>query len=163
MVRSYPIKVVYAVVLFVSFFISGGCSNKYRLTFNTNPQGATLICDGKNWGYTPVQLYLPEEVRQKSYIDGNPCVAHWASGAKASYHSQVAIYPSAAGTILNLDRPPGPGYEIDAEFNLKLQQMQYQKRSLEAAERAAAAAEDSAFQNSLPVSCFSYAGITTCN
>ena len=81
----------------------------------------------------------------------------------------LTVYPSG-GTIINLDRPSGPGYAVDAEFNIRRQELEYQRRSLEAAERAAAAAErgaraaeDSAFQNSLPVTCFSYAGITTCN
>jgi hypothetical protein len=162
-------KQVGLLIFLVSLFIFGGCSSKYIVQFNTTPQGATLICSGRNWGYTPTKLTLPEEVKQQPYIDASDCEAHWASGAIATYGSQVPIYPSG-GTVLNLNRPPGPGYEIDAEFNLKLQQMQYQRRSLEAAERAAAAAErgakaaeDSAFQNSLPTTCFNIGGMVTCN
>jgi len=37
--------------------ILSGCASKYVVTYDSNPQGASLVCSGKNWGYTPKKLY----------------------------------------------------------------------------------------------------------
>jgi hypothetical protein len=145
MAKSHPRKIILALVLLVPLFILGGCSSKYVVTFDTTPQGATLVCSGKNWGHTPKKLYYDESVKQQPYLNVSNCEAHWVSGARETYHSRATIFPSG-GTILTLERPSGPGYAIDAEYNMKRQQMEYQRRSVEAAERSAKAAEDAAFQ-----------------
>ena len=40
MAKSYPRKIILALVLLVPLFILGGCSSKYVVTFDTTPQGA---------------------------------------------------------------------------------------------------------------------------
>ena len=51
----------------IGIFLSG-CSSKYEVTFDSNPRGATLLCNGKNWGYTPMKLYYDEKVKEYSTL-----------------------------------------------------------------------------------------------
>lgn len=111
--------------------IINGCSSKYVVTFDSAPQGASLVCNGKNWGNTPLQLYYDESVKTQSTINVGDCSANWVSGARESYPSYLTVYPSG-GTIVKVERPRGDGYATDANYALQL-------RQTEATERAASA------------------------
>ena len=41
-------------LLLISFL--SGCASGYSITYNTEPTGATIICNGQNEGYSPVEL-----------------------------------------------------------------------------------------------------------
>ena len=47
-------------------FLSG-CSNKYPITFDSMPQGASVVCNGTNWGYTPKTLYYTPSEKSNKY------------------------------------------------------------------------------------------------
>jgi hypothetical protein len=152
--------------LLLIFFLSG-CSG-YPITYNTEPMGAAVICNGINKGYSPVRLnYSPEEDdRQSGFFSTVPCRAIWSSGVTKDFDNTWDLNEFPNGVRQTLQRPSGEGYSQDAEFALKIQNMESQRRAAKAAEDAAKAAENAAYQLSLPpqpVSCFSYAGITTCN
>lgn len=55
-------------------------------------------------------------------------------------------------------RPNVPGYQQDVEFALKVQQMQYQKRQAEAAEKFVYLQQ----QNNKTTTCYTNYGATTC-
>jgi hypothetical protein len=154
--------------LLLIFFLSG-CSG-YRITYNTEPIGAAVICNGINEGYSPVKLnYSPDEdARQRGFFSTVPCRAIWSSGVTKDFSNTWDLNEFPNGVIQTLRRPSGEGYSQDAEFALKIQNMESQRRAAKAAEDAARAAEDAAYERSRPkiqqpISCFSYAGITTCN
>lgn len=117
-----------------------GCSSKYVVTFDSNPQGASLVCSGQNWGYTPKKLNYDESVKKRTTINVSNCSANWISGVKQSYPSNLKVFPSG-GTIITLDRPSGDGYAQDAEFALKVRQMQAAEAAAAQQRRTADAAE----------------------
>ncbi len=125
----------------------GSCSSQYVVTFDSNPKGASLVCNNKNWGYTPKKLYYDESVKKQPYINVSDCSANWISGVRKNYPSSLTVYPEG-GTIITLDRPNSGDYVQDAEFALKVQNMRYQKRQAEAAEENAQANRDAAYEAS---------------
>ena len=127
-------KIKYILGLIVASLLFNGCSNKYEVTFDSNPRGATLICNGNNWGYTPKKLYYDEKVRNYSSLDVSSFSANWVSGYKATYPKDMQIFPNG-GTIVTLDRPTyGEGYPMDAQFALQVEQMQAQQAQASKAE-----------------------------
>ena len=119
-----------------SLLIISGCSSKYAVTFDSQPQGASLVCSGKNWGYTPTTLYYDEKVKEQSTLDISECSANWVSGAKKTYSSAMTIYPDG-GTHTTVNRPNVKGYAQDANFALQVQTMKYQRQQAQAASESA--------------------------
>lgn len=116
-----------------SFSLATGCASQYAVTFDSYPQGATLICNGKNWGYTPKTLYYDKSVKKQETLNLSSCSANWVSGARKNYGTiPVQQYPK--GVRQTQQRPNVPGYSQDAEFALKVEQMKIQKKQSEAAE-----------------------------
>lgn len=111
-------------ILILSLIMLAGCSNQYRVTFDSYPQGATVICSGESRGYTPIKLYYDESVRLKPHINVSGCSANWISGAKETYPTQLKVFPDGA-TIITLERPKGLGYSQDEAFALELKQKEY--------------------------------------
>ena len=148
----------------LSLVVLAGCSSpsrQYVVTMDSNPKGASLVCDGKNWGHTPKKLYYDEIVRQQSTINVGNCSANWISGVRKSYPRTLRVFPQG-GTHFLLERPSGDGYAQDAGYALQLRQTQ-------ATERAASAARDSAnaaqWQNNpTPINrCYTnFLGVITC-
>ena len=150
-------KLIY--LLLISFL--SGCASGYKITYNTEPRGASIICNGTNQGYSPVTLnYSPDE-NQKKYGSMNtvPCTAIWSSGARKDYSNTWDLNKFPDGVMQTLQRPNTEGYSQDAEFALKVKQMQYQKRQAEAAEASAYEAERN---NNKTTTCITNYGHTTC-
>lgn len=124
------------VTIFLTVLASGGCASKYSVTFDSYPQGATLVCNGTNWGYTPKTLYYDKEVKNQSYLSLSSCSANWSSGARKSYGS-VSVQKFPGGVRQTLQRPDVPGFQQDADFALKVQQLNVQKRQAQAAQQPA--------------------------
>lgn len=122
----------------VVIFLSGCASSQYAIQFDSNPQGAMLVCDGKNWGYTPETLYLPKKViKDQSELDMSGCTATWVSGAKSRYGTiPLNQYPD--GVRITAPRPDAPNLEQDMNFALKVQQFKYQQAQDAAAANAQA-------------------------
>ena len=118
-----------------------GCSSKYAVTFNSDPEGATLICNGQNWGVTPRTLYYDESVKKQPSINVGNCSANWVSGAREYYPNHLKVY-SSGGTEIKVQRARGEGYAQDASYALQLRQTR-------AAENAAAAQYNNSGSSSL--------------
>ncbi|MEA3387487.1 MAG: hypothetical protein U9Q66_03810 [Patescibacteria group bacterium] len=124
-----------------------GCSSKYRVDFDSNPSGASLVCNGKNWGYTPKSLYYDKRVKNYRTMDVSSCSANWISGAKKNYPQNLTVFPGGA-TVITVQRPNVEGYEKDARFALEIQNSNYQRRQAKAAEDTADAVS---YQNTLNI------------
>lgn len=119
------LKMKYLVI--AALIVASGCAAKYPITFDSVPQGATLVCNGTNYGFTPVTLYYDKSVKTHSRINASGCSAVWSTGVSAPYSPFLAIYPQGASDIVQ--RPGSAGYEQDAEFALKVQQMNSEKQN----------------------------------
>ncbi|SEI42845.1 hypothetical protein [Nitrosomonas eutropha] len=126
------------IVMVAVIFLSGCASNQYAIQFDSNPQGAMLVCDGKNWGYTPTTLYLPKEkTKDQSELNLSGCTATWVSGAKNRYGTvPLNQYPDSVR--ITAPRPNAPNLEADMNFALKVQQFKYQQAQDAAAANAQA-------------------------
>jgi hypothetical protein len=116
-----------------------GCSSKYPITYNSTPQGASVVCNGINQGYTPTTLYYEPSENQKELgsMKTVPCTAYWMSGAKKDFGNTWDLNKFPDGVMQTLQRPNVEGYEKDAQFALQVQNIKYQQRQAQAAEEAA--------------------------
>ena len=112
-------------VLSLIFYLSGCASSSYPVNYNTEPKGASVICNGNNMGYSPVTLnYLPDENNKKTgSMKTVPCMAIWSSGVKKEFSSTWDLNKFPSGVINTLQRQSGEGYTQDVEFALKVQLM----------------------------------------
>jgi hypothetical protein len=131
---------------------------KYTVTFDSYPQGATVICNNKNLGYTPQTSHFLLNTNEDTNVTSiESCSANWASGYSQNYPSSISTKKSDTeedvNFLLRISKTDGynmdsHGYNIDTEFELKVQTMQYQKKAAEdnvrANKRAASAAEANA-------------------
>lgn len=121
-------------VLGVSLMCFIGCSS-YSITFNTNPIGAMLVCDGVSEGYTPVTLeYDKKKLKENPYIQ--ECEAIWMSGARATFSNDLSKaikeYPEG-GIQSTLQRPSDvPGLEQDMQFAFQVEQQRREEAYLRA-------------------------------
>ena len=130
--------------------LSGCAPSAYPLAFDSNPQGATVICDGAsglgagNKGYTPTVVWLDKsKMKNNPYspIDLNKCSANWASGVKANYKGEgpvgwlQEIFPN--GSVRAVDRPKAPGLAQDNQFASQVQRMRMQQAAAQQQETSA--------------------------
>lgn len=128
------------IYLLLISFLSGCASSGYKITYNTEPVGASIICNGKNEGYSPVTLnYSPDENNKKiGAMKTVPCTATWSSGVRKSYSNTWDLNKFPDGVMQTLQRPNEEGYSQDVEFALKVQQMKNQQAQAQAAANAQA-------------------------
>lgn len=159
-------KITY--LLLISF-LSGCASSGYRITYNTEPTGAAIICNGTNKGYSPVTLnYSPDEDNKKyGSMKTQPCTAIWSSGARENFSNTWDLNKFPDGVMQTLPRPNVPGYSQDANFALQVQSMKAHQKQADAAQRQADTAAWQAIeqqrQNNKPITCTTLYGVTTCN
>lgn len=123
-------------ILFLLFTaLITGCASNYGITYNSEPQGASLVCNGINKGYTSKTLYykLDKENKKNGSLRTQTCEARWVSGARKTYSNTWDLNKFPKGVMQTLQRPNVPGYSQDAEFALKVKQMKIQKEQSDAA------------------------------
>lgn len=115
-------------------FISSGCSSsyqktKYPITYDSNPRGASLICNNNNFGYTPTTLYydFDDKTKESGTATTTLCQAKWISGVEKNYLQVWDLKKFPNGVQQTLQRPDGDGYEKDAQFALQAQMYQAQR------------------------------------
>ena len=114
--------------------------NQLSMTYDTNPRGATLVCNGTNYGYTPKTLYynVDDASRERGYSNLSGCTVTWVSGASTSFQTLRAdLNTTGYSQIYTINRPNVADYAQDAQFALQVESLNYQKRQAEAAEMTA--------------------------
>ncbi len=127
-------RTIFAATL--SFMLLGCASNQYAVTFDTTPQGATLICSGQDYGYTPVTLYYDKSNITSNTMNVSNCKAVWSSGASRQYPYNLQVFESG-GSKIALPRPNVEGYSQDAEFALKVKNLRANQQAANAAQQRA--------------------------
>ena len=138
----------YLIIILLSFIFLSGCASTgsnhvYKITYNTVPEGASVICDGVNKGYSPVVLsYYPNESERVSgSMQTKPCKAVWSSGISRWFNNIWDLNQFPIGVIHTVQRPNVEGYSQDAEFALRVQQMKQQEIQNRLQQQQAASAE----------------------
>lgn len=155
-------------ILYLSLviFLLTGCASGYKITYNTEPKGASVICNGINKGYSPVTLNyeLNEQNKQIGSLNTVPCTAIWSSGVKKDFANTWDLNKFPDGVMQTLQRPSGDGYSQDVEFALKVQQM---KNAQKAANAQAWRNLNQAIKDATPKStytnCYNTFGGVNCN
>jgi len=145
------IKPVLILSVFVISIQISGCSSKYPVTIDSNPQGAMVSCRGRSFGYTPVtrNYTLNKEIRKSGFLNTCAFNLKWVSGATATSNSVFDLQQFPKGVRTTSPRPDVDGYAQDAEFALKVQQMRIQKSQAKAAESQAYQQSLQNFNNSM--------------
>ena len=146
-------KIKILIIGSIGIILSGCGAKQYSITYNTNPTGASVICQGINKGYSPLTLYYTPD--EKQWDDGQmrtiSCTANWISGARKTFGTTWDLKKFPDGVMRTLQRPSGDGYSTDVQFALQVQNMKYQQRQAQAAEANARAnkkaASDAFYQN----------------
>lgn len=136
------LKISLGMILLILFT---GCSNKqYPITFDSDPQGGMLVCNGVKKGLTPQTLYyaLDERNEQTKTLNIVPCGIIWRSGVKKGFATNIDLNNYPNGIIFTANRPNGDGYEKDLEFEIQAKRLKLEERRTIAAERTAKATED---------------------
>ncbi len=202
-----------------------GCSAPREIThitsfvLDTNPKGATIVCDEQDKGYSPIiytqiknvdfvsenRVFTDDEVAQfieaikisrgelkvgenkaltdeattqlieaqkniqKEANNTEECIAYWSSGVSKKYSFPFPyIYAGNGLFVYTLQRPEGEGYSQDAEFALKIKQLQQDQNNaainaligISAVQAQNRANRD---QNNKATTCFTTLGITRCH
>jgi len=116
------------VLIFITI-LTAGCSSSYNIIYDTDVDGAMLVCDGKNKGYTPKTLYydVDKESKKRGGFRTVECEARWASGARKTYSNNWDLNKFPDGVRQTLTRPNVGSYQQDAEFALKVRAMKAQE------------------------------------
>jgi hypothetical protein len=127
-------------------FLGGCASQQLRVTYTSDPPGATLYQNGTPLGYTPYPMVYGDQHWQAGRCMRTlPISVQWASGATAGGEG-LTFCPSQGNHLLyGFRRPDVAGREIDANFALSLQQANAAQRAASA--QAAAANAQAAAAN----------------
>lgn len=128
-----------------ALFIAG-CTSTLRVTYSSDPQGATLYQGDAPVGQTPYLLtYQPDETfKSGGCMRLNGTTARWASGASASVDHLTVCRSNGYSQVYGFRRPDVAGREIDANYALQLQQTAIMQQTANAQSRAAAAQSQAA-------------------
>ena len=108
-----------------------GCASGYKITYDTEPSAASIICNGIDHGYSPVTLnYNSDESNKRTgTMRTAPCTAIWSSGVRKDFSTTWDLKKFPDGVTQTLQRPSGKGYSQDANFALKSQQLKLQAKT----------------------------------
>lgn len=106
-----------------------GCATNYSVTYDSNPQGALLVCGGENKGTTPTTISYDVDKydKERGFINPEPCGANWVSGMHMPYDKSFDLTKSPKSAKQILQRPDGDGYAQDEAFALELKNSSQKK------------------------------------
>lgn len=124
-----------AVLVPVILCVSGCATTSMRVTYLSDPPGATLYQDGRPVGVTPVQLtYQTDEAFKKGgCMTLRGTTVKWASGAVAEVSSLNACSSTGRRQEFMFIRPDVPGRDIDMNYALQRDRNQIMRRQADAA------------------------------
>ena len=112
-------------------FLLGACASNLKVTYNSDPPGASLYQGSQLMGYTPMTLqYQVSDADRRSGIKVlQGTSVKWASGAEANVTSLNAnLNQFGLNQQFTFQRPNIPGREIDVQVSLKLQELAIQRQ-----------------------------------
>lgn len=131
--------------LITTVILITGCANTLRVTYRSDPNGATVYEERKRVGITPVTTTyrLTEEDKKRGYLRIGGVRALWPSGASAELSSMTADLRNGRRQEMTFIRPEDfPGREADIRFELELEKLKAMNRQAAAQEEQARSAQE---------------------
>lgn len=123
-------------------FTLAGCASTQQISvsYNSDPQGATLYEGSVMLGYTPYTAHynLNDEMKKTGGLKPKPMSVKWASGATAAVSNlYVDLNKYGLNQSFTFQRPDNyPGRQIDVQFALKVEELRLLRRNADAQESA---------------------------
>lgn len=101
-------------------------TNQYPITYAANPRGASIICNGMDYGIAPKTLFYDFNITKDSALGRtSQCFARWVSGAQQGYSQEWDLKKFPNGVMQTVQRPNVAGESIDLEYSQKLDKEDY--------------------------------------
>lgn len=159
-----------------------GCAiaPRYTVEYDSVPQSALLVCDGRQLGYTPIRLSVrlpnPEEASKVSAGSSAPggrtsqnvlelssCEAVWSSGARAKYPSRVDMAAHPGGIRFGVERKEDAGVNDDIKFDLEVKKERERRREAMEMIRLRELERRMMYDMMLPIGCYNLGGFIYCD
>ncbi len=121
------------VLLVLCFFLFLGACSSIAVTYHSDPEGATVVCNGSDYGETPLTIHykLRDVDKHLGILYTDPCYAQWLSGYRVSYTNRVHLPPIPVFGYQMAKRPLGDGYAQDADYGLRVQTLRQMREQQE--------------------------------
>ncbi|USP49557.1 PEGA domain-containing protein [Alcaligenes faecalis] len=121
------------VLLVLCFFLFLGACSSIAVTYHSDPEGATVVCNGSVYGETPLTIHykLRDVDKHLGILYTDPCYAQWLSGYGVSYTNRVHLPPIPVFGYQMAKRPLGDGYAQDADYGLRVQTLRQMREQQE--------------------------------
>lgn len=120
--------------------LAGCASTQLRVTYTSDPPGATLYQNGNPVGYTPYPMvYNDQRWQAGQCMRTLPISVQWASGASAGGEGLTFCPSEGSNLVYGFRRPDVAGREIDANFALQMHQASAAQHAANTQARSAAA------------------------
>lgn len=121
------------VLLVLCFFLFLGACSSIAVTYHSDPEGATVVCNGSVYGETPLTIHykLRDVDTHLGILYTDPCYAQWLSGYRVSYTNRVHLPPIPVFGYQMAKRPLGDGYAQDADYGLRVQTLRQMREQQE--------------------------------
>lgn len=121
------------VLLVLCFFLFLGACSSIAVTYHSDPEGATVVCNGSVYGETPLTIHykLRDVDKHLGILYTDPCYAQWLSGYRVSYTNRVHLPPIPVFGYQMTKRPLGDGYAQDADYGLRVQTLRQMREQQE--------------------------------
>ena len=126
----------------------GACASNLKVTYQSDPPGASLYQGGQLMGYTPytLQYQVSDQDRSRGSKLLQGTSVKWASGASANVPNLTAnLTQFGFSQQFTFQRPDLPGRETDMQFALELQKLAIMRQQAQAQSQQARAQQDQAF------------------
>lgn len=120
--------------------LSGCATRSLKVMYLSDPPGAVLYSDNKNFGYTPKTIHyeISEEDLKQGHMVLSGTSVRWASGAHADIPNLQVDLSNGYIQQFIFNRPENyPGREVDMQFALELERLSIMKRQAHAQEEQA--------------------------
>lgn len=133
--KYFPILIL----LFLSITFSGCATPQIKVTYHSDPPGASLYSGNRPMGYCPTILAynISPQDRRRGYVLLQSAEVKWVSGATAKIDQLKAFLATGTYQQFTFMRPNGvAGMEADAKFGLEVQKVRLMKQQVQAQKNA---------------------------
>lgn len=142
------------IILIIFLLAIVGCVSPYQIKFDSVPQSADVICNGRNMGKTPIVLVndsIDLKIHSgKTFPTG--CYARWSSG-DTQHYGDYYVFPEG-GTVKTVSGGNQSDYIYDQQYKTALENQRLEKQRQELIREQIRAQQQLNYELSRPRRCF---------